>query len=1132
MPVRCSSYLLIVLLLGMRAAVAEDARPEELSIARAAASVREAHAAKDMERLAALARRDLPDPWLVAEELVGGGAKAAALAFARSAPRPAVARLVEYLTAHRAESKEERALRARIEQAYAAGAWQRVLDEAAKQKASLDTVPRVSSATLRGRAHVRLRQLEEGARQLLSAAAAAQALGWQSAAITAYAEGAHAAFRHSDWPMALEAMQHGRRLQLELGQARDAARALGTIGLLREKLGEFDAAQKAQSEALRGLQAAGDKVGAASALGNLGIVYVRIGAYAKAMDVLSRALAFWEEHRVQAGVAMTLGRIAVVQEKQGHFAEALATLERVALLLDPNDEAGRARTRTNTANVLRELGDLPEALRMHEEVLRTRRRLKDRAGEATTLGNIGVVYWSLADYPRAIQMLRRALALRRELHDPVGESNALGNIGSTLLEMGDYAASLRNHEAALAIQERVGDRAGAATTLGNLGHLHLELGDYARAVQRLEACRDAWEGLQNRAGMGWALSRLGILRQRMGEYAEALKLQRRALALRKEVGSRAGIADSLIQIGVLQRELGRPQDALKSLEEAKRHAEALPDRDLVARARGHLGLTYLRMGKRKVALTHLEDAIREARELRMTPILARFLGPLARLRLDLGQAGRALTEAKSAVRDLEDILGGLGEEEGATARERYVEVFNVGTLAAMRLDEKAEAVTFLESGRAGTLLESLKGRRALLWADLPEGLRTEEADAKAHEARARHALERSIQLAQPRSAQRAAKVALDATRERRREISARIQREAKRQAGVFYPRATTLEKLHATLAADAALVLYGLCGDEALALVITSKDARFAKLGSVSAVRAACAALEADDEATSPAPAVDALKKLVIAPLKLPPAIRTVLISPDGPLCYVPYALLLGKRAVALTPSGTTHVLLREEERPTGSGVLALGDPVYDKQVDQTAVDIYRGSGRLVRLPKTRDEVEAVGTVRLLGPDAHERGLRESLRGRPRWRAVHLACHGRVDPDHPMLSSLALTREGVDDGFLTCIEVLRAEIPADLVVLSACQTAKGRAYRSEGVVGLMRSFMYAGSPRVLCSLWNVDDAATLALMKRFYKLWNPATGKGLGPAEALRRAQAHVRAQKGWEHPYYWAAWVLWGLPD
>ena len=74
--------------------------------------------------------------------------------------------------------------------------------------------------------------------------------------------------------------------------------------------------------------------------------------------------------------------------------------------------------------------------------------------------------------------------------------------------------------------------------------------------------------------------------------------------------------------------------------------------------------------------------------------------------------------------------------------------------------------------------------------------------------------------------------------------------------------------------------------------------------------------------------------------------------------------------------------------------------------------------------------------------------------------------------------------------------------------------------------------LFAGAPRVLCSLWKVDDEATQALMIKFYELWNPKEGEGLAAPEALKQAQAHVRAQEKWKHPYYWAAWVLWGLPD
>ena len=105
-------------------------------------------------------------------------------------------------------------------------------------------------------------------------------------------------------------------------------------------------------------------------------------------------------------------------------------------------------------------------------------------------------------------------------------------------------------------------------------------------------------------------------------------------------------------------------------------------------------------------------------------------------------------------------------------------------------------------------------------------------------------------------------------------------------------------------------------------------------------------------------------------------------------------------------------------------------------------------------------------------------------------------------------------------------------IPLTLVVLSACDTARGKVYLAEGVVGFTRAFMFAGSPRVIVSLWKVDDEATRVLMVKFYDLWNPKGRAGLGAAAALRKAQVHVASQKKWKHPFFWAAWQLWGLPD
>ena len=186
----------------------------------------------------------------------------------------------------------------------------------------------------------------------------------------------------------------------------------------------------------------------------------------------------------------------------------------------------------------------------------------------------------------------------------------------------------------------------------------------------------------------------------------------------------------------------------------------------------------------------------------------------------------------------------------------------------------------------------------------------------------------------------------------------------------------------------------------------------------------------------------------------------------------------------------------------------------------------------LLPLPGTRREVEAIGTHRLLGKEATPAGLLEphgaGAAGAPFiWHVtaswIRRARNFRLSP---------LTPSAHDDGFLTCLDIFAMHIPADLVVLSACDTGRGKVYQAEGIVGLMRAFMVAGAPRVLCSLWKVDDEATRALMTKFYALWNPKDGSpGLGAAAALKAAQAHVKAQEEWTHPHYWAGWVLWGLP-
>ena len=147
-----------------------------------------------------------------------------------------------------------------------------------------------------------------------------------------------------------------------------------------------------------------------------------------------------------------------------------------------------------------------------------------------------------------------------------------------------------------------------------------------------------------------------------------------------------------------------------------------------------------------------------------------------------------------------------------------------------------------------------------------------------------------------------------------------------------------------------------------------------------------------------------------------------------------------------------------------------------------------------------------------------------------KYKIVHFATHSLINNQHPELSGVVLSlvdEQGQpQDGFLRLYEIYNLKLSADLVVLSACQTALGKDIKGEGLVGLTRGFMYAGAPRLVASLWKVSDNATAELMNRFYQ---KMLVEHLRPAAAMRAAQISMLKQKQWNAAYYWAGFVLQG---
>ncbi len=204
--------------------------------------------------------------------------------------------------------------------------------------------------------------------------------------------------------------------------------------------------------------------------------------------------------------------------------------------------------------------------------------------------------------------------------------------------------------------------------------------------------------------------------------------------------------------------------------------------------------------------------------------------------------------------------------------------------------------------------------------------------------------------------------------------------------------------------------------------------------------------------------------------------------------------------------------------------------------VKRTANDVgVLRDGIIQRLPFSRREAESILAVVPAGEKKQSLDF-EANRATAlspemsQYRIVHFATHGLLNSEHPELSGIVLSlvnEQGQPvDGFLRLNEIYNMNLSADLVVLSACQTALGKEVRGEGLIGLTRGFMYAGSPRVVASLWKVDDLATAELMKLFYK---KMLQEKMRPSAALRAAKVEMWKQKRWSAPFYWAAFELQG---
>jgi CHAT domain-containing protein/Tfp pilus assembly protein PilF len=791
-------------------------------------------------------------------------------------------------------------------------------------------------------------------------------------------------------------------------------------------------------------------------------------------------------------------------------------LQALAIWRSLDDKPMEAATLYQAGWLYGDIGQYQKALDSYAEARSIYKSLGDLKGEASTVNNTAWIYGELGEDQRALEMYEQALETYTKLGDT--DPTVISNVASSYSKVGQYQRALTSHLRVLEMRRATDDRRGLSITLSNIGNCYYLLGDKTKALDFYNESLKYM--LQNGDNYYTAtvLNHLGVAYRSLGDYDKALNYFNSALAYRKTSGDHRGIATSLSDIARLERDRGNVVEARKRIEETLAEVE----------------LVRLKVASPRLRTSYFAS-VQQYREFYI------------------------------------DLLMRLHKDKPSEQLERVA--FNASETGRARslLQLLSEASNRIRHGIEPSLLErkrqlaELIDREARSQMELLSGKHTEaEADA--------------------------ARKQLSALTTELEELEGRIRESSPQFTALVQPVPLSLEQIQQNVLDRETLLLEYSLGEERSFLWAVTPDAiKSFELPKRAVIEPAARQvyelltartvnvpnetleqrrerLELADAEYETASAM--LSRLILGPVAAELKDKRLLIVGDGVLQYIPFAGLPDPTAidtrplivaheVVTAPSASVVGLLRQEtanRKPASKMVAVLADPVFSNNdprvaaarlshpnhVDKSASTYALRSSEpglsgLRRLRFSRQEADEI--ARLAGSDSKLKAV-DFAANRTlatsgelgQYRVVHFATHGIINSNYPELSGIVLSlvdeKSQPQNGFLRLYDLYNLKLSADLVVLSACQTALGKEIRGEGLVGLTRGFMYAGAPRVIASLWQIDDRASAELMKRFY---GAMLGEKLRPAAALRAAQVSMSKDPRWRKPNYWAAFTLQG---
>ncbi|UBF30272.1 CHAT domain-containing protein (plasmid) [Kovacikia minuta CCNUW1] len=915
------------------------------------------------------------------------------------------------------------------------------------------------------------------------------------------------------YAVAEQSCQKALLLYRDRGDRQAEATVLSGLGVIHSSLHHDDKAVEYQIQGLEVAKISHNEQLVVKAWLNLGQAYAPQSNFAREITAYEEGLHLARKIRFLPGELAALNFLAHAHSRQHNLSQVIFYQEQsLPLARQLKDARSEVRSRINLGNAYIEVGKVNEAIAVLEPGVAIAQEQHWQTELAWIDQNLGGAYRIRGDYAKAIDLHQRSLLVARTVKDRELETVALHEIGRVYESKGDYAKSIEFYQQGYQLAKTLNHPKHQIRALNGLGLAYYNLGDFDRAIALQEQQLTLAQQTQDLQGQSWALSLLGLTYSAKRDFQKGVDSLQAAARLMQQGGDLWGKAAVLANLGGAYRNQGNDAKAIDAYEQSLAIVRSLNSPAQEGRILVAMGSVYRNLKQFDKAVALYQKGLiltRQVGDETATSYALTNLGLMLYWQGDLPQAESFL---RQAIAGREALRTRLGEKDALKVALADMEITNTAYLNLQRTliaQNKFEAaLEVAEQGRARAFAELIAKR--LSGSNIaPLPLPT---------------LAHIRQVAKQQNATLVEYSILDNSlnvEERGEHGDAQIAIWVVQPSGQISFRQVSLSSLVESQKSLTQLVANG------------RGTLRIRSLG--------MAHTQKQTQGLSKYP-MQALYQLLVQPIAdlLPadPEAKVIFI-PQGSLFLVPFAALqtldgqylIQRHTLVIAPSIQVLNLTRQAKdqwqkanansASNLSPALVIGNPTMPK--------IPRGDGELPQqlepLPGAEIEAQAIAhlikTQAITGDAATKAFVTQQMQ---QARIVHLATHGLLEDfqQSGIPGAIALAPTANDNGILTAAELLTLNLQADLIVLSACDTGRGKI-TGDGVVGLSRSLIAAGTPSVVVSLWSVPDAPTAALMTEFYRHLLNHSDK----AHALR--QAMLTTMHKYPSPIDWAAFILIG---